>query len=94
MSPLLSNKQSWTWEPVQHDAFVQLKAELAKPTVLAHYCVTAETKISADTSSHGLGALQWGRDNWRPISFASHSMTEKENQYAQKEAFSHHVGMR
>ena len=54
-------------------------------TVLAHYCLTAETKVSA--SSHGLEAvlLQQERNMWRPVCFASRSMTKTENRYAQIE---------
>lgn len=78
---LLSSKQSWTWGPAQDSAFTQLKAELTRPTVLAHYCLTAEMKVSADASSYGLGAvlLQRERNTWRPVCFASRSVTETEN---------------
>ena len=34
---LLSSKRSWTWGSSQEQAFTQVKAELAKPTVLALY---------------------------------------------------------
>ena len=84
---LLSTKLSWTWGPAQDNAFAQLKAELTRPIVLAHYCLTAETRVSADAFSYGLGAvlLQQERNIWRPVCFASRSMTKTENRYAQIE---------
>jgi len=55
--------------------------------VLALYSPAAETKISADSSSYGLGAvlLQKQQDSWSPIAFASRSLTETEARYAQIE---------
>ena len=54
---LLSSKKTWIWGPAQQEAFEKLKAEIATPRVLAHYYVIADTKISADASSYGLGAV-------------------------------------
>ena len=64
-----------------------LQEELTKPTVLALYNPRAPTKVSADTSSHGLGTvlLQQIDGSWRPVSFASCSMSETEQRYAQIE---------
>jgi len=55
--------------------------------VLAHYDPTSESKISADTSSFGLGAvlLQKTSDGWRPVAYASRSMLEVERRYTQVE---------
>ena len=62
-------------------------ATLTKPTILAHYDPAAPTKILADASSHGLGAvlLQLVDSSWRPVSYASQSMSETECRYAQIE---------
>ena len=55
-----------------------------------HYDLSAETMISADASSFGLGAvlLQKVKGQWKPVAFASRVMTETEQQYAliEKEA--------
>ena len=47
----------------------------------------AETLVSADASSNGLGAvlLQKFEAEWRPVVFASRSMSETETRYAQIE---------
>ena len=66
---LLSSKQAWLWGPEQDKAFSQVKEELAKPMVLALYQSGSQTKISADASSYGLGAvlLQHTAKTWKPI---------------------------
>ena len=84
---LLGKSRAWTWGPAQSAAFKQVQEEFMKPTVLALYNPAAPTKVSADASSHGLGAvlLQLINDSWRPLSFASRSMSETERRYAQTE---------
>ena len=85
---LLSTKRAWLWGPEQDRAFDALKQELTKPTVLALYDPTAKSKVSADASSFGLGAvlLQKNSENeWRPEAYASRSLSETERRYAQIE---------
>ena len=84
---LLSKKSSWLWGPAQEEAFADIKKELSKPTVLHLYDPGAPTKISADASSYGLGAVLMQKSNftWCPVAYASRSMTETERRYAQIE---------
>eukprot|EP00731_Ephydatia_muelleri_P004755 Em0002g931a len=84
---LLSCKRSWNWGPSQREAFSLVKMELSKPSVLAHYSPTARVKVTADASSHGLGAvlIELNKGEWRPVAFASRSMTETEFRYVQIE---------
>ena len=84
---LLSTKRSWTWGPSQDRAFTLIKAELSKPTVLALYDPQANTKLSADASSFGLGAvlLQQVAEAWKPVAYASRSLSDTEKRYAQIE---------
>ena len=84
---LLSTKKTWLWGPQQESAFSQIKDELMKPTTLTLYDPSADIKISADASSFGLGAvlLQRSQDDWKPVAYASHSVTQTERRYAQIE---------
>ena len=84
---LLNKKSTWVWGVSQERAFSAMKAELARPTTLALYDPAAETKVSADASSYGLGAvlLQKFETTWKPFAFSSRSTTETERHYAQIE---------
>ena len=77
LTELLSSKRTWMWGPPQQESFEKVKAEIATPQVLAHYDVTAETKVCADASSYGLGAvlLQKQGELWKPVAFSSHSLS-------------------
>ena len=84
---LLGSKRAWLWGPAQDEAFEVVKAELARPTTLALYDQDAPTKITADASAYGLGAvlLQRHDEAWKPVAYASKSLTETEHRYSQIE---------
>ena len=85
---LLSSKKTWLWGPPQDTAFEQLKRELTQPTVLTLYNPDAKQKISADASAYGLGAVllqQQSTTHWKPVAYASRSMSETEQRYSQIE---------
>ena len=73
--------------PALKEAFLQLKEELIKSTILILYNPKSKTKISADASSYGLGVvlLQEQSANWKPMAYASRAMSETERYYAQIE---------
>ena len=83
---LMSAKRTWIWGAAQENAFKQIKEKLIKPTVLVLYDPNAQTKVSADTSSYGLGAvlLQNKEGIWKPVD-ASRTLSETERCYAQIE---------
>ena len=66
----------------------KLKDEICSQRILAHYDVNAKTKIRADASVYGLGAvLLQSQDGvtWRPVTFALRSLNETEMRYTQIE---------
>ena len=85
---LLSSKRAWVWGPAQAGAFEEIKAKLARPTTLGLYNPDASTKICVDASTYGLMAVllqQQHDDKWKPVAFASRSITETERRYSQIE---------
>ena len=55
--------------------------------VLALYSLQIETKVSANSSLYGLGAVlmqrQSANSTWKPVAYASRALTETESRYAQ-----------
>ena len=84
---LLKKENAWVWDTPQETAFNEVKRELVAPTTLALYDPAAETKLSADASAYGLGAvlLQKFHEDWKPVAYASRSLSETERRYAQIE---------
>jgi transposase InsO family protein len=84
---LLHKNRDWVWSEVQQNSFARVKDELSEPTILSLYDPHKETKVSADASCYGLGAvlMQKEKETWRPVAYASRSLTETERRYAQIE---------
>ena len=89
LTELLSSKRIFCWETAQSEAFKKVKEKLTNTPLLALYDPSAETKVSADASSFGLGAVILQRPDanseWRAVAFASRTMTDTEVRYAQIE---------
>ena len=83
----LSTRNAWTWGPTQEKAFSKVKQELVGTPTLALYDPKLRTKIMADASSFGLGAvlMQEHHKEWRPVAYASRAMSNTERHYAQIE---------
>ena len=83
----MSSKNTWIWGPEQDRVLSNMKEEITRPTLLAHYNPEAHTKISTDASSFGLGSvlLQLNQDVWKPVAYASQSLTDTVRKYAQIE---------
>jgi len=85
---LLKKSNMWTWGSQQQRAFDKIKQDLTTHPGLALYDPNAETLVSADASSYGLGAvlLQRREDaEWRPVAYASRALSNTEQRYAQIE---------
>ncbi|KAL1259036.1 hypothetical protein QQF64_009613 [Cirrhinus molitorella] len=80
---LLHQDVEWHWTELHAAAVDTLKGHLSSPTVLQYFDVHKPVTLSADASQHSLGAvcLQDGR----PVAFASRSLTDTEEHYAQVE---------
>ena len=77
---LLRKDIEWKWTPVQNDAFNRIKQLCTTSPVLGCYDCNAETVVCSDACSEGLGAtlLQKVNDAWRPVFYASRSLTDTE----------------
>ena len=84
---LLKSNTACLWAAQHDEALNKLKAEICSHRVLAHYDVQAKTKISADASSYGVGAVLQSKDDttWQPVAFTFRALSETESRYAQIE---------
>ncbi|KAL3978677.1 hypothetical protein ACER0C_019739 [Sarotherodon galilaeus] len=85
---LLKKSNLWSWGPQQQQAFDGIKKELTTPPGLALYDPNAETWVSADSSSYGLGVVLLQRHadlGWKPVAYASRALSATEQRYAQIE---------
>lgn len=84
-----SDNNKLQWSETCDRAFNEIKRYLAKPKMLALFDPNKSIRVTADASSYGLGAVieQFDTTNkiWRPISYASRSLTPTETNYAQIE---------
>ena len=87
---LIGKNVIFKWDSPQEEAFQNLKDTLISADVIAHYDYEDETRIAADSSNYGVGAvmLQLKGTQWKPIAYASRSLTKAETRYAtiEKEA--------
>jgi len=88
INDLLSTKNEWRWDEVHDECFNNLKKLISSPPVLSLYDYNKLSRVSADSSSYGIGGvleqLQESGD-WRPVAYTSRTLTETEKRYAQIE---------
>ncbi|MGH0128263.1 UNVERIFIED_CONTAM: hypothetical protein FKN15_034099 [Acipenser sinensis] len=85
---LLHLKNEFQWTAKHEKEWQQLKITLTTEPVLTFFDAGRKVKISTDASKDGLGAVLLQAtedDDWRPVAYASRSMTESECRYAQIE---------
>ena len=85
---LLCKDRSWSWAGPQETAFKKIKEAICFVPTLALYDPGKLTLICADASSFSLGGSLFQKqsdESWRPVTFASRSMTDVERRYVQIE---------
>ena len=84
---LLKEDNEWVWEHEHEHAFKKLIECISNEPTLAFYDPNKLIKLSSDASQNGLGAvlLQLHDNEWKPVSYASRTLTKSEKNYAQIE---------
>ena len=75
-----TKKKPWQWDPIHQQAFDNIKAAIAKETVLVYLDFSKPFEIYTDVSSTQLGAVI-AQDN-RPIAFFSRKLSETHQKYS------------
>ncbi len=75
-----TKRKPWRWDPIHQQAFDNVKAAIAKETVLAYPDFLKPFEIYTDASSTQLGAVII-QDN-RPIVFFSRKLSETQQKYS------------
>jgi hypothetical protein len=76
-----TKKKPWRWDPIhQQEAFDNVKAAIAKETVLAYLDFSKPFEICTDASSTQLGAVIT-QDN-KPIAFFSRKLSKMQQNYS------------
>jgi hypothetical protein len=74
-----TKKRPWRWDPIHQQAFDNVKAAIAKETVLAYPDFLKPFEIYTDASSTQLGAVITQDD--RPIAFFSRKLSKTQQKY-------------
>lgn len=82
---MLKQGNEFTWDETHNVAFQQIKDLITREPgpVLAYYNPNEELRLQVDASKNGLGAVLLQQE--KPIAYASKSLTETEQNYAQIE---------
>ena len=80
--------RSVCWDEPQRHEYDNIRHELSQSPVLALFDPHRPTTLSANTSSYGLRMVllqQQENREWKPVAYASKSMTQTEQRYTQIE---------
>ncbi len=98
LNNLLRKNVQWKWTNTEQRAFNDAKKLILESKTLVHYNPALPIYLSCDASSYGAGAVLSHKidGQYRPISFASCSLTDSQRNYSQieKEAFSIIFGLK
>jgi hypothetical protein len=98
LNELLRRDVPWRWSKKEDQAFNSAKTLLLESDTLVHYDDKLQLYLSCDASSYGAGAVlsHCIDGQFRPIAFASCSLTKAQRNYSQldKEAFSIIFGLK
>jgi hypothetical protein len=75
-----TKKKPWRWDPIHQQVFDNVKAAIAKKTVLAYPDFLKTFEIYTDASSTQLGAVITQGN--RPIAFSSRKLSEMQQKYS------------
>lgn len=88
MYELLKSDSVFQWQGRHRQAFSEIIQKLTSAPCLAIFDSSRPIVLTADSSSYGLGAVLRIQDTsgtWRPVAFASRTLSDSEKRYAQIE---------
>ena len=83
-----AQKNHWLWSDIQEQAFEAVQNMVNSERELTLFDPHRPTRVSADASSYGLGAIltqQQPSGEWKPVLYISRDLTTTEQRYAQIE---------
>lgn len=84
---LTRSSEKFEWTDVQERSFCEIKRLMGDAKTLGIYDTDAPTRVIADAGPDAVGAVvvQKGPSGWRPIGYASKSLSDPETRYSQTE---------
>ena len=82
---LLNKDAVWEFSSEQIKAFESLKKMVTETPVLQFFYPKLNVRVGADSSKSGLGAIleqEHPKNEWKPVAFASRSLSKAEKNYA------------
>ena len=86
---LIRGKEVWSWTNRQTAALAEIKKRLISAKVMAYWRPDVDTRLTTDASPVGLGAILEQRQSeggeFKPLAYASRSLSDVERVYCQTE---------